>query len=85
MSKAEWPDMPRPRISDAAIMELLSPVGALYESKSPMKYAVDYKLTDEDGQLIGNTEYFILREDAWERAQELYESESEGTITFREL
>jgi hypothetical protein len=70
----EWDD-------DVAIAE---PV--YYPSKSPMKYAVDYSLTDEDGQIIEGTDHFIMKEFAWDRAKELYElSDLQGTITFREL
>lgn len=56
------------------------------ESKSPMKYAVDYKLVDSDGLVIEDTDYFVMKEFAWDRAKELYElSDLSGTITFREL
>lgn len=57
-----------------------------HESKSPMKYAVDYKLVDSDGLVIEDTDYFVMKEFAWDRAKELYElSDLSGTITFREL
>ena len=71
------------------IMELLEPIHSptpLYESKSPMKYAVDYKLVDEDGNVMKDTDYFLLKDEAWARATELYEASGlQGTITFREL
>jgi hypothetical protein len=56
------------------------------ESKSPMNYAIDYHLVDEDGQVMKDTDYFITSDEAWDRAKELYElSGLEGTITFRKL
>lgn len=64
----------------------LPPVGEPYKSKSPMKFAVVYTLADEDGQVIHDTDYFITRDEAWDRAKELYEmSGLTGAITFREL
>jgi hypothetical protein len=93
----EWPDSPSPKTvretTTEEIMELLKPdwdflpsAPAIPESKSPMKYAVDYKLVDEDGQLMEATDYFITSDEAWDRARELYElSGLEGMITFRAL
>jgi hypothetical protein len=70
----EWDD-------DVAIAE---PV--YYPSKSPMKYAVDYKLVDSDGLIIEDTDYFITSEDAWDRLMELNDlSGLEGMITIRSL
>lgn len=89
---AEWPHTPKP-VTTEELMKLLEPVGNrvpsasdIPESKSPMKYAVDYKLVDEDGLIIEDTDYFITAEDAWNRACELYGlSDLQGTITFRQL
>lgn len=64
------------------------PVGTVadIESKSPMKYAVDYKLVDSDGQVIEDTDYFISRIEAWNRLDELMDmSGLEGMITIRSL
>jgi hypothetical protein len=94
---AEWPHTPKP-VTTEELMELLEPVGNLTaldvsglsveipESKSPMKYAVDYKLVDSDGLIIEDTDYFITSDQAWDRARELYKlSDLEGYITFRQL
>lgn len=85
----EWPDMPRPETAviteHEGVIANWVPLPEI-PSKSPMKYAVDYRLVDEDGQLMEDTDYFIAKDDAWDRAKELYElSELQGTITFREL
>jgi hypothetical protein len=57
-----------------------------YPSKSPMKYAVDYKLVDSDGLIIEDTDYFITAEEAWDRLMELNDlSGLEGMITIRSL
>jgi hypothetical protein len=64
------------------------PVGSVadIESKSPMKYAVSYKLVDEDGLIIEDTDYFIDKEEAWDRLEELNDmSGLEGMITIRSL
>jgi hypothetical protein len=64
------------------------PVGTVadIESKSPMKYAVSYKLVDEDGLIIEDTDYFIDKEEAWDRLEELNDmSGLEGMITIRSL
>jgi hypothetical protein len=56
------------------------------ESKSPTKYAVDYCLTDEDGQIIEGTDHFIMAEFAWDRLEELAKlSGLDGTLTIRKL
>jgi len=78
----EWPDSP----VGARLTDVIYPPTPLYESKSPMKYAVDYKLVDEDGNVMKDTDYFLLKDEAWARATELYElSGLQGAITFREL
>lgn len=54
--------------------------------KSPARYAVDYYLVDEDGNVMEDSDYFITKEETWERVRELYDlSGLEGQITFRQL
>lgn len=79
---AEWPHSVRP----VTLTELPPVDNSKYESKSPMKYAVVYTLVDEDGHTIHDTDYFITKDEAWDRAKELYEMTGlTGAITFREL
>jgi hypothetical protein len=92
---AEWPHDIKPTYTENLLSSLgeagwVPTEGAsgldIPESKSPMKYAVDYKLVDEDGLIIEDTDYFITSDQAWDRARELYKlSDLEGYITFRQL
>lgn len=99
MTNAEWPP-PNTKVkaepvtvepvSTEDLLALLEPVWVPspvddLKSKSPMKYAVDYKLVDEDGNIIEDTEYFIMKEFAWERIEELDKLAGLGQMTIRSL
>lgn len=75
----EWPPVGSVVITDEVLP-------ADIPSKSPMKYAIDYVAVDVDGNVIADTDYFIVKSDAWARARQLYDDANDvRTVTFREL